>query len=89
MSPNPKFDPEKTAATLNELVTADLPGTMAVLAGLLETVRENGDATELAAAKSGADLLRLEMNRWRKVKEAKEDPHAALLAAGKAAAAKK
>jgi hypothetical protein len=85
----PKPDATATAQTLVALVDADLPGTLAILAGILESIREGAKPEFIHDARYGTDALRLECDRWRKTDRTPRDAARALAEAGKAAAAAK
>jgi hypothetical protein len=75
------------ATQLAALVTGDLVSTLAILAGMLGTVRENDKGNAVADARFAADALRLELNKWR-LPPSKNDTLKALREAGAAAATK-
>jgi hypothetical protein len=90
--------PEDIARTLAGYANADLSTTCAIFAGILQSVRLTGPDDQIpagmAAAKGGADKLRVETDKWgkrfRKVNgagAAADDPIAKLVNAGKAALA--
>jgi len=64
MAANAKPDNSEIAGQIITLVQADLPGTMAMMAGILETMRKADDKL-IGSARLGADALRLELNHWR------------------------
>ncbi len=76
---------DQIAAQLAQLVTADLAATMAVLAGMLQSVRESAEPGTIADARWAADALRNELNRWRNP-PSKNDRLKTLREAGQAAA---
>jgi hypothetical protein len=61
--PEAKPSADQIAMGLSEFIEADLGGTLAILSGMLQTVREN-DAKAVAGAKFGADALRIELYKW-------------------------
>src|SRR5689334_11286518 len=58
-----KPSPDQIAMELAKLIDADLGVTLAVLSGMLQSVREN-DARAVAGAKFAADALRIELYKW-------------------------
>jgi hypothetical protein len=59
--------PEQIAKQLTTLAESDLVATLAIMAGVLETIRTGEDSAEtITNAQHGADALRLELNKWRK-----------------------
>ena len=56
-------------AKLTSTGSGDLPATLAVLAGMLQGVRESsGGDNAVAGARWAADALRLELNKWRETR---------------------
>lgn len=77
---------DQIATGLAEFINADLAGTMAVLSGMLQGVREN-DEKAVAEARFAATALRLELGRWHEPKpRSTDDRLKKLREAGKAAA---
>jgi hypothetical protein len=60
---------DQIAMGLAEFIQADLAGTMAILSGMLQSVREN-DARAVAAARFAATDLRLELGKWHQPRSA-------------------
>jgi len=77
---------DQIAMELAKLLDADLGGTMAILSGMLQSIREN-DAKVVAAAKFGADALRIELYKWQ-IKKAGNDRLKELREAGSTAVKK-
>ncbi len=63
----------------------DLTGTLAIMSGILQSIREDAKPDVIASARYSADALRLELNKWRQLVRA-DDKVKALRAAGAAAA---
>jgi hypothetical protein len=81
-----KPSPDQIAMELAKLVEADLPVTMAILSGMLQSIREN-DPKAVASARFGADALRLELYKWQ-VKKPNNDSLKELREAGRTAVKK-
>ena len=79
-----KPSPDQIALELSKLLDADLGGTLAVLSGMLQGVRENDDKA-VAGARFAATALRLELGKWHQPRGA-DDRLKKLREAGKAAA---
>lgn len=54
---------DQIAIELAKLIDADLGGTLAILSGMLMSVREDNPKAK-AAAQYGADALRCELYKW-------------------------
>ncbi len=77
---------DQIAIELAKLLDADLAGTMAILSGMLQSVREN-DEKAVAEARFAATALRLELGKWHEPKpRSTDDRLKTLREAGKAAA---
>ncbi len=74
MAANAKPDNDEIAGQLIKLVQADLPGTLAIMAGLLDAIRTD---ELISSAQHGADALRLQLNKWR-VQPSKSPERAAI-----------
>jgi hypothetical protein len=57
--PTAKPSPDQIAMGLTEFISADLAGTLAILSGMLQSIREN-DEKAVAEARFAATALRLE-----------------------------
>lgn len=84
--PTEKPSADQIAMGLAEFINADLAGTLAILSGMLQSVREN-DAKAVAGARFAATALRLELGKWHQPRSA-DDRLKELREAGKAAAKK-
>lgn len=84
-APEAKPSADQIAMELAKLTDADLPATLAILAGMLQGVRESdGSDNVVAGARWAADALRLELNKWRETRNG-DDRLKELREAGKAA----
>ncbi len=77
---------DQIAMDLAKLTEADLAGTLAILSGMLQSVRENNEKA-IEPARFAADALRLELERWR-VRKSNDDKLRELREAGKSAVKK-
>jgi hypothetical protein len=83
---NAKPSPDQIAMGLTEFISADLAGTLAILSGMLQSIREN-DEKAVAEARFAATALRLELGKWHQPKPRDVDDRLKELRdAGKAAA---
>jgi hypothetical protein len=82
-----KPSPDQIALELSKLIDADLNATLAVLSGMLQSVRES-DAKAVAGAKFAATALRLELGKWHQPNRREDDRLKSLREAGAAAAKK-
>jgi hypothetical protein len=55
---------DQIAIELAKLLDADLGGTLAILSGMLNIIRENAKQDVIAGARFGADALRIELYKW-------------------------
>jgi hypothetical protein len=84
--PEAKPSTDQIAMELAKLIDADIAGTMAILSGMLQSVREN-DAKAVEAARFAADALRLELDKWR-IRKSSDDKLKELREAGRTAVKK-
>jgi hypothetical protein len=82
--PTAKPSADQIATGLAEFINADLAGTLAILSGMLQGVREN-DANAVVGARFAATALRLELGKWHQPRST-DDRLKELREAGKAAA---
>ena len=78
---------DQIAMELAKLLDADLGATLAVLSGMLQSIRENSKPDVIAGAKFGADALRIELYKWQ-IKRSGNDKLKELREAGRTAVKK-
>jgi hypothetical protein len=78
---------DQIAMGLAEFIDADLGGTLAVLSGMLQSVRESGGLKVRTEAQFGADALRVELYKWQ-IKKSGNDRLKELREAGSTAVKK-
>ena len=85
--PEAKPSPDQIAMELAKLLDADLGATLAILSGMLQSIRENTKPDVIAGARFGGDALRIELYKWQ-IKKGGNDKLKELREAGSTAVKK-